>query len=32
MQTNGDVSWETQSLHLADCNVRLATDRHVPDR
>lgn len=32
MQTNGDVSWENQSLHLAACNDRLATDGHVPDQ
>jgi hypothetical protein len=31
MQRNGDVSWQNQSLHLADFNVRLATDGHVPD-
>jgi hypothetical protein len=32
MKWSGDVSWETQSLHLADFNVRLATDGHVPDQ
>ena len=30
-QRNGDVSWENQSLQLADFNVRLATDGHAPD-
>jgi len=32
MQRSNDVIWENQTLHLADFNVRLATDGHVSDQ